>query len=168
MTLKLRVVGAMIILSALATVTDELNAQDSARVSRSPPPLERRAPPQTSTERVVVTRAALGTAGWFVGAGTGLLIASVLPHHDCHCDDPGLTELLVGLAVGSVVGTAAGAGAPSFGRKCSFGTRVGRAFLGAVGGTLLGGVISAANDNYFVVVVPVFAATGATLAVGHC
>jgi hypothetical protein len=120
--------------------------------------------------RAFVTRAGVGVVGWFAGAAAGLYTAFALPHHDCHCDDPGFEEAFAGLVIGSAIGAAVGASLPSFGRDCKYRTRLGRALLGSVAGTLIGALIAIPSDHdtLVLVVIPVSSASGAALAIGRC
>jgi hypothetical protein len=119
--------------------------------------------------RAFVIRGGVGVVGWFAGAAAGLFTALVLPHHDCQCDDPGLEEALTGLVIGSTIGAAAGASLPSLGRGCKYRTRLGRALLGSVGGTLIGALVAIpTNQDFGWIAVPAASASGAALAIGRC
>lgn len=141
----------------------------STELTPSPSPLAHTAAAKTFEGRTLVTRAGLGVVGWFAGAAAGVLVADALPHHDCHCDDPGLTEALTGLVIGSTIGTAAAAAIPWLDRHCTYGTRFGRAFVGSVAGTVIG-VLAAISIQHDVgwIAIPAGSATGAALAIGRC
>jgi hypothetical protein len=168
LTPRLRVARAIVVAFAVATLAKQSNAQDSAHVSLSPPPPARTAAGETSARKVFITRTALGTVGWFAGAIGGAYTGYSL-RRDCYCDDPGLGESIIGMAIGSVLGTATAASIPALGRNCRFENRFGRALLGSVGGFIVGGLISiSTKDETAIVVVPISSAAGATLAIGHC
>jgi len=132
-------------------------------------PLAIAAAAKSSEGRAFVTRAGVGVVGWFAGAAAGLFTALALPHHDCQCDDPGLEEAVTGLVIGSTIGAAAGASLPSLGRGCKYRTRLGRALLGSVAGTLIGALIAIpTNQDFGWIAVPAASASGAALAIGRC
>lgn len=114
-------------------------------------------------------RAGVGVVGWFAGVAAGAFIASTLPRHDCHCDDPGLNEALAGIAIGGVGGGAVGAAIPNAGATCGYGARFGRGLLGSAVGMLLGGVITLPTfAPAAIVALPLGSASGAALAIGDC
>jgi hypothetical protein len=89
-------------------------------------------------------RAFLGVGGAFLGAFAGAYMgASVIPHGPCGCDDPGLSEAIVGAMVGSTLVGAALAAAPQFSSSCHPVRRIGYGVLGAVTGAAAGGVLGA-------------------------
>jgi hypothetical protein len=138
--------------------------------SLSTSPLASAAAAKNFEARAFFPRAGAGVLGWFAGAAAGIYTTLALPHHDCHCDDPGLEETLTGLVIGSAVGATVGASLPSLGRDCKYRTRLGRALLGSVAGTLIGAVIAIPSnlDQLVLVVIPVSSASGAALAIGRC
>lgn len=135
----------------------------------SPSPLALTAAARSFEGRAFVTRTGVGVLGWFAGAAAGAFIAVALPHHDCQCDDPGLTEAITGLFIGSTIGAAAAAAIPSLARHCTYGTRFGRALLGSVAGTLIGLLVAIpTNQDLALIAIPVGSVSGAALAIGRC
>jgi hypothetical protein len=99
------------------------------------------------------------------GLGAGLLGYAVLPHSDCGCDDPGLTEFLIGAAVGTVTGAALAAALPKQRSRCSYGRRVVYGLAGALAGGALGMI---PHGDARVLFVPVGATIGAGVASAYC
>ncbi|MFN2602832.1 MAG: hypothetical protein ABR582_08785 [Gemmatimonadaceae bacterium] len=119
--------------------------------------------------RAFITRAVVGTPGWFAGASAGAFIAVALPHHDCRCDDPGLKQAITGLFIGSTIGAAVGAAIPSLGRHCTYQTRFGRALIGSVAGTAIGVLVSIpTKQDLALLAIPIGSISGAALAIGRC
>jgi len=142
----------------------------SIDTSLSTSPLASAATAKSFEARAFLTRGGVGVLGWFAGAAAGLGIGLAIPHHDCHCDDPGLEEAFLGILIGSTIGTALAVALLSLRRDCKYGTRFGRALLGSIAGTAIGGLIAVSSDqeSLVLVVVPVSAASGAALAIGRC
>ena len=148
-----------------------LHGQPPTSIASSPSasPLALTAAAKSFEGRAFVTRAGVGVLGWLAGAVAGAYTAVALPHHDCKCDDPGLTEAITGLFIGSTVGAAAAAAIPSLARHCTYGTRFGRALLGSVGGTLIGLLVAIpTNQDLGWIAIPAGSASGAALAIGRC
>src|SRR6266550_4495473 len=78
----------------------------SIDTSLSTSPLASAATAKSFEARAFLTRGGVGVLGWFAGAAAGLGIGLAIPHHDCHCDDPGLEEAFLGILIGSTIGTA--------------------------------------------------------------
>lgn len=116
----------------------------------------------------VLGRAAGGTAGWFLGAIAGGYVGyHTLPHHNCGCDDPGLTETVYGAFVGGAIGAGWGAAAPILSSECSSGTRFGRSLLGSAAGTGIG-LLAIRPSGTQLLAVPILSISGAVLAQGRC
>jgi hypothetical protein len=116
----------------------------------------------------VLGRTAGGTAGWFLGAIAGGYAGyHILPHHDCGCDDPGLTEFVYGAFAGGAFGAGWGAAAPVLSSECSSGTRVGRSLLGSAAGTAIG-LLAFRPSGTQLVAVPLLSISGAVLAQRSC
>ena len=125
-----------------------------------------RVPASTPSTLEVLGRVAAGTAGAALGAlGGGLAGYTVLPHGDCHCDDPGLREFVIGAAVGAVAGAALVAALPKQRSRCSYGRRVAYGVFGALAGGALGLV---APENSRAVLIPLGFGTGAGMASAFC
>lgn len=124
------------------------------------------APVDTPSTGEVFGRVGAGAIGATLGGlGAGLLGYALLPHSDCHCDDPGLNEFLAGAAVGTVVGAALAAALPKQRSRCSYGRRV----LYGVAGALAGGALGFIPDgDARALVVPLGAAVGAGVASAYC
>jgi hypothetical protein len=114
-------------------------------------------------------RLVLGLGSSFAGAFGGAMTGLALPHGNCHCDDPGLENALVGAMVGAVLVPALVTALPAMSSECSFGRRFGLALAGSAVGAALGGFAGTAADNAG----PVFgyiggAGIGAGLAASLC
>jgi hypothetical protein len=131
--------------------------------------LRRAAAADSSRRHVLFTRAVAGSGGWLLGVVAGGYIASVLPHHDCQRDDPGLDEALAGILIGGIAGAADGAAAPSLGRFRGYGGRFGRGLLGSTAGTVIAGALTLPTfAPAAIVAIPIGASSVAALAIGNC
>ena len=115
---------------------------------------------------VFFARTAMSFLGWFPGAFAGGYIGSVVPHSPCACDDPGLKEVLTGIAVGGAFGAAFGAAAPKLNSRCAFAERFGLGLLGSAVG--LGVGMIRITDGSVAVTVPVLSIAGAAIAERWC
>ena len=92
--------------------------------------------------RLLSVRTLLGIGGSFVGVLAGGAAGLALPRSPCNCEDPGLSQALVGAAVGSIVVAGVAAAIPELGSKYGFGRRaatgVAVSGIGAVVGATLG------------------------------
>lgn len=136
-------------------------------------PLAAQTPAVPEAEDTVPPRGALvargftALGGWVLGAFAGAFVGyHVLPHRPCHCDDPGLNELLIGAVGGGVVGAGFGAAVPKFNSRCSAARRFGLGLVGAVIGTGIGMI--PLTEGAQIITVPIFSATGAALAEWRC
>ena len=85
--------------------------------------------------RAIPARAGLGLLGAASGAVIGALIGgTIVPHHDCNCDDPGLDEVIISGAIGTILGAGLAAGAPRFESTCSAKARLALGLLGGAAG----------------------------------
>ena len=115
----------------------------------------------------LVARGFTALGGWVLGAFAGGFVGyHVLPHHPCHCDDPGLNELLIGAVAGGVAGAGFGAAVPKLNSRCSAARRFGLGLLGSVIGTGIGMI--PLTEGAQIITVPLFSATGAALAEWRC
>lgn len=122
--------------------------------------------PTPSTSEVL-SRVGAGALGAGLGAlGGGALGYAMLPRSDCHCDDPGLHEFLVGATVGSVAGAALAAALPAQRSRCSYGRRALYGLLGGMAGGALGFIAS--SDHQRVVFVPLGAGVGSGVLGAFC
>jgi hypothetical protein len=109
-----------------------------------------------------VASAMLATGGIVIGANAGASMSG-----PCGCDDPGLAGAVFGGLIGNALGASIGAAAPTFGSVCSLNERMGRSILGSVAGTVIGMFsFTAAPIGLFSI--PLGAAGGSVLALGHC
>jgi hypothetical protein len=115
---------------------------------------------------VFIARTAMSLLGWFPGAFAGGYIGSVVPHGPCGCDDPGLKEVLTGIAVGGAFGSALAAAAPKLNSRCSFAERFGLGLLGSAVGLGIGMI--RITDGSVALTVPVFSIAGASIAERWC
>ena len=125
-------------------------------------------PPARAAEAIVL-RSFLG-----LGGATGLAILGgrigyyhERTHYSCHCDDPGFEGMVVGGALGYLIGSSLVPAIPALGRGCSFSKRLGRSAIGAVT-TVAGGVVAAAATGGVGIVVGLAAPVGAAMAQGGC
>jgi hypothetical protein len=75
-------------------------------------------------------RSGVGVVGLFVGLVPGAY-AGVATTGDCHGEDCGLAQLVIGGLVGGFVGAAAGAAIPRLNSSCSYVKRLGRGAVGS-------------------------------------
>jgi|SRR5690349_805888 hypothetical protein len=115
---------------------------------------------------VILKRTATAFFAWFPGAFIGGAIGAATPHGPCGCDDPGLTQVLIGITVGGVVGSAFGAALPKLHSRCSFGRRFGQGLIGSVIGGAIG--IIPITEGAQAITVPVFSIVGAAVAEAGC
>lgn len=115
---------------------------------------------------VVAVRALMGTLGWVSGAVAGAYIGNAIPRDPCSCDDPGLNEVVTGMAIGGALGAALVASAPKLNSRCSFVNRLGLALLGSAVGSGLGMIQF--TDGSRVLTVPVFSIIGSSLSQWPC
>ena len=97
-----------------------------------------------------VTRTVVGLAGEFVGFAIGGSVGYMVYQFrgwDGRGDDPGLVEIVLGMMVGGVIGTATGAAFPKGHNDCTPGRRFKLALFGAVVGGAAGIVILTANGS---------------------
>jgi hypothetical protein len=106
--------------------------------------------------------AILATGGLFVGANVGAGMEG-----PCGCDDPGLEGAILGGLLGNAIGASIAAAAPKFGSVCSFDERLARSVVGSLAGTAIG-LVSFAGAPIGLFTIPVGAAGGSVLALGHC
>ena len=133
-------------------------AQDSAQ----------RAPEDTTQiHGRLAIRSVTAALGWIPGAFIGGYIGYALRNHaPCSCDDPGLSETLLGITVGGAVGAGLGAAAPPLGSHCSFAQRFGLGLLGAAVGSGVG--LIPIRHGSQPLTVPLFSSVGAGLAQRPC
>lgn len=124
----------------------------------------------TSSASELIQRAEVGAVGAGVGIVGGALLgysaAAFLPLPGCNCDDPGLSEIAIGAAIGTVAGAALAAALPEQRSQCSFAERVGLGLLGAAVGGTLGFV--AARGGHRLILIPVGAGSGAGVLSAFC
>ena len=112
-------------------------------------------------------RAVSAAIGWFPGAFVGGYVGyHLLGHSPCGCDDPGLSEALIGVAIGGTLGASLGAALPGLKSHCSFGQRWARGLAGAVIGMGLGMI--PLTQGAQIITVPLFSSIGAGVAQGRC
>ena len=112
-----------------------------------------------------------GLLGFAVGAGAGIGVAAVAgPYDDCACEDPGLNQAVIGMAVGGLLGAGIGAALPgSDVAGCSRRERIAPAILGAVvSSAVFAGVGALVDPVVAVFSVPFSAPFGAAFALKRC
>jgi len=115
---------------------------------------------------VFVARTATSFIGWFPGALIGGFIGTQVPRSPCSCDDPGLRETIIGIAIGGALGAAVGASVPKLNSPCSFTHRLALGLLGSAVGAGVGMV--RLTDDSPVITVPLFSIVGASIAEWRC
>lgn len=120
----------------------------------------------TPVHNVFAKRTITALAGWPLGALAGGFVGAGVPHGPCGCDDPGLKEALIGVAIGGAVGAAVGAAAPKLNSHCTFARRLGLGLVGSVLGTGVG--LIPITEGAQAITVPVFSIVGAALAESPC
>ncbi|MDQ3081492.1 MAG: hypothetical protein M3R07_04680 [Gemmatimonadota bacterium] len=119
-----------------------------------------------------VTRTVVGLAGEFVGfaiGGTvGYMVYEFRGRGFSGGDDPGLAEIVLGMMVGGVIGTATGAAFPKGHNDCTPGRRFKLALFGAVVGGAAGIVILNANGSGTTAVAALAAPSTAAYALKGC
>ena len=96
-----------------------------------------------SRRQLLTARVLLGIGGSFVGVVAGGAIGLAVPRDPCNCDDPGLSQALVGAAVGSIVLSGLWAATPQSGSTCSFERRIATGVGVSAIGAVVGGAIGA-------------------------
>lgn len=105
-----------------------------------------------------LARAALGTLGWEGGAAVGGVFGYHALGYCTGCEDPGLTQMVIGAAVGGVMGTALLAAVPGLKDRCSNSGRFKGALLG--GGLAAAGGILILHETGMPLAVPVLTISG--------
>ena len=111
-----------------------------------------------------------GFIGFVAGAAVGVGVAAAGGPYHCSCDDPGLDQAVIGIAIGGVLGAGIGAALPgSEVPSCTRGARIGQGIFGSLAGTALGVGLGALVDPLAaVLVVPFTAPLGASGFLRHC
>ena len=112
-----------------------------------------------------------GLLGFAVGAGAGIGVAVAAgPYDDCACEDPGLKQGIIGVAVGGLLGAGIGAALPgSDVAGCSRRERIAPGILGAVvSSAVFAGVGALVDPVVAVFSVPFSAPFGAAYALKRC
>jgi hypothetical protein len=115
---------------------------------------------------VFATRTATALLAWVPGAIIGGYIGAHVPHSPCSCDDPGLREIVIGLAIGGTLGAGFGAAGPRLNSHCSFAHRLGLGLVGSVVGAGVGMI--PITEGAQPITIPVFSIIGAALAEWPC
>ena len=175
---RVRPVYAFLMLGMLFMRATDVGAQSLAPVGVS-----RRIMPPTSEAtmfavpsdadrsggRLLSMRTLLGVGGSFVGVFAGGAAGLALPRSPCNCEDPGLSQALLGAAVGSIVVAGVAAAIPELESKCGFGRRAATGVaVGAVGaavGTAIG-ILTGGGRAVFGYIIG--AGVGAGAGAGYC
>jgi hypothetical protein len=111
-----------------------------------------------------------GFIGFVAGAAVGVGVAAAGGPYHCSCDDPGLDQAFLGIAVGGVLGAGIGAALPgSAVPSCTRGARLGQGIFGSLAGSALGVGLGALVDPLVAeFAVPFTAPLGASGFLRHC
>jgi hypothetical protein len=123
-------------------------------------------PPDSPSHNVFVARTVTSFIGWFPGAVIGGVIGTRVPRGPCYCDDPGLKQAVIGIAIGGAIGAAVGAAVPKLNSPCSFKRRFGLGLLGSAVGAGVGMIEYTEGSR--AVTVPLFSIIGASVAEVRC
>lgn len=164
--MKMRLKPALALFLAALAAPLEAQELEPLAVRQTPRVVMAALPQEQPARNELGVRVGLGIAGGFVGLLAGGVIGYGMPDGQCG-DDPGLCEIVAGMAIGTALGAGLGAAIPRRGARCDF---FGRAALGVVGAIALGaaGVALGFHSPAVLVTVPVFAGLGAGIGATAC